>query len=99
MSSLQRSIEITLRHSTPGRILQTSDQTLRTLPDNTDQTHIHALGGTKTPNSTNKRTQTHTFDRPTAVIGFSIIYPLYLALRSTKYLLEQHNKAQEKKKK
>jgi hypothetical protein len=39
--------------------------------------------------------QTNALDRPATVIGFSIIYTLYLALRNTKYLLEQHNKAQE----
>jgi hypothetical protein len=92
-----RSFEITLRHSTLGRILRTSDHTLRPLPVNTQQTHFYALGGIRTPIPASERTQTHALYHPTTEIGFSIIYILYLALRSTKYLLEQHNKAQESK--
>ena len=92
---LPRSFEITLRHSTLGRILRPSNQTLRPLIDNTQQTHINALGGIWTPISASERTQTHALDRPSTGIGFSVIYPLYLALCCTMYLLDQHKKAQE----
>jgi hypothetical protein len=82
-------------HSTLGRILRTSDQTLRPLTDNIQQTDIHALAGIRLPISESEWTQTHALYRPATWIGFSIIYTLYPALRSKKYLLEQHNKAQE----
>jgi len=42
-----------------------------------------------------ERTQTHALDIPTTGIGFSVIYSMYLEIRSTKKLLENHNKAQD----
>ena len=92
---LPRSFEITLRHSKLSRHLRTSEQTLRPLHNNTQQTNIHVFGGIRTPIPTSERTQTHVLDHPATGIGFSIIYTLYLALRSTKDLLEQHNKTQD----
>jgi hypothetical protein len=84
---LSRGLEITLRHSTLGVILRTSDQTLRTTPDNiqhSEETDIHALGGIPSLIPASKRTQTHTLDSPATAIGFSVIYSLYMAIRSTK---------------
>jgi hypothetical protein len=78
---LSRTFEITFRHSTLGRILRTSDQTLRPLPGNTQQTDIHDLGGIRTPIPASERTQTHALYRPATGISFSIIYTLNLALR------------------
>jgi hypothetical protein len=50
--------------------------------------------GFETPIQATQWTETHALDRPDAGIGFSIICSFYLAIRSTYYFLEQHNKAQ-----
>jgi hypothetical protein len=50
--------------------------------------------GFEAPIQARQRTQTHALDRPDTGIDFSIICSLYLAIRNTQYLLEQHNKAQ-----
>jgi hypothetical protein len=84
---LSRGLEITLRHSKLGVILRTSDQTLRTTPDNiqhSEETDIHALGGISTPIPASKPTQIHALDSPATGIDFSVIYSLYVAIRSTK---------------
>jgi hypothetical protein len=94
-SLLPRIFEITLRHGTLGKHLRINNQTLRPLHVNTQHTDIHALGGIRNPIPASERTQTHALYRRATGIGFSIIYTLYLALRSTTYLLEQHNKSQE----
>ena len=84
---LSRGFEITLRHSILRRILRISDHTLKPTSDNiqhSEKTDIYALGGNPTPIPPRERTQTHAFYHPATGIGFSIIFSLYLAIRSTK---------------
>jgi len=55
---------------------------------------MHSVGF-EIPISANERMQTHDLDRPATRTVFSVIYSFYLAIRSTQYLLELHNKEQE----
>ena len=84
---LSRGFEITLRHNTLGGILRTSDHNLRLTPDvihHSEKTDIHALGGIPTPIPASEQTQTHNLNHLATGIAFSVIYSLYLAIRSTK---------------
>ena len=67
-------------------LLQTSDQTLRTLPDNHNihkrQTSMPSVG-IETPIPASERTQTDALDSPATGTGFLIIYSLHQAIHST----------------
>jgi hypothetical protein len=51
--------------------------------------------GFETPIAASERTQTHALDRLATRMFFWIVYSFYLAIRSTQYLLDQHNKEQD----
>jgi hypothetical protein len=57
------------------------------------QTSIPSVG-LETPIPASERTQTLALDIPATGMGFSVIYSLYLTIRSTKLLLEKYSKAQ-----